>query len=198
MQFLRKVFEDEDDDEKARSERSDHELALAKAVDAMAMGLESGGVGSVAEALRPESHGSDDDDGDPALAASTRTKDYRKMAVLYMLLSACVADVNMAEEGMGSPRVTKGYDARHRVALRLLATWLDVTWNKMVRRPLRTMHLAPLATTLHTLYISLHCNCIQSSIECGFVIGYLGIVGSCRDNGCLLCYGCSKGGGTVT
>ncbi|NP_001130514.1 putative DUF726-domain family protein [Zea mays] len=129
--FLRKVFEDEDDDEKARSERSDHELALAKAVDAMAMGLESGGVGSVAEALRPESHGSDDDDGDPALAASTRTKDYRKMAVLYMLLSACVADVNMAEEGMGSPRVTKGYDARHRVALRLLATWLDVTWNKM-------------------------------------------------------------------
>jgi hypothetical protein len=135
MQFLRKVFEDEDDDEKARSERSDQELALAKAVDAMAMGLESGVVGSEAEALKPESHVSDDDD-DPALAESTRTKDYRKMAVLYMLLSACVADVNMAEEGMGSPRVTKGYDARHRVALRLLATWLDVTWNKMVRRPL--------------------------------------------------------------
>ena len=135
MQFLRKVFEDEDDDEKARSERSDQELALAKAVDAKAMGLESGGVGSAAEALKPESHVSDDDD-DPALAASTRTKDYRKMAVLYMLLSACVADVNMAEEGMGSPRVTKGFDTRHRVALRLLATWLDVTWNKMVRRPL--------------------------------------------------------------
>ncbi|CAD6205549.1 unnamed protein product [Miscanthus lutarioriparius] len=163
--FLRKVFEDEDDDEKARSERSDQELALAKAVDAKAMGLESGGVGSAAEALKPESHVSDDDD-DHALAASTRTKDYRKMAVLYMLLSACVADVNMAEEGMGSPRVTKGYDTRHRVVLRLLATWLDVTWNKM------------------------------SSIECGFVIGYLGIVGSCRDNDCLLCYGCSKGGGT--
>ncbi|OEL26847.1 Transmembrane and coiled-coil domain-containing protein 4 [Dichanthelium oligosanthes] len=125
--FLRHVFEDEDDDEKARSERSDQELALAKAVDAMAMGLESGVVESVAESLKSESCSPDD----PALAASIRTKDYRKMAVLYMLLSACVADVNMAEEGMGSPRFTKGYDARHRVALRLLATWLDVKWNKM-------------------------------------------------------------------
>ncbi|KAJ1294857.1 hypothetical protein BS78_01G178600 [Paspalum vaginatum] len=129
--FLRKVFEDEDDDEKAGSERADQELALAKAVDAMAMGLESGVAAAAAEALKPEppeSHGSDDDD-DPA--ASTRTKDYRKMAVLYMLLSACVADVNMADEGLGSPRIRKGYDARHRVALRLLATWLDVKWNKM-------------------------------------------------------------------
>ncbi|KAK8444748.1 hypothetical protein SEVIR_9G193900v4 [Setaria viridis] len=91
----------------------------------MAMGLESSIVESAAEALKPGSCGPDDD------PASTRAKDYRKMAVLYMLLSACVADVNMAEEGMGSPRVTKGYDARHRVALRLLATWLDVKWNKM-------------------------------------------------------------------
>ncbi|CAN6323514.1 unnamed protein product [Urochloa humidicola] len=135
--FLRKVVEDEDDDEKARSERSDHELALAKAVDAMAMGLETGGGGveSAADALRSgtgsraaAAASGDDADDDPAVA---RARDYRKMAVLYMLLSACVADVNMAEEGMGSPRVTKGYDARHRVALRLLATWLDVRWNKM-------------------------------------------------------------------
>ncbi|RLN18421.1 transmembrane and coiled-coil domain-containing protein 4-like [Panicum miliaceum] len=125
--FLRKIFEDEDDDEKARSERSDQELALAKAVDAMAMGLECGIIESAAEALKSASCSSDDDDS----ASSARGKDYRKMAVLYMLLSACVADVNMAEEGMGSPRVTKGYDARHRVALRLLATWLDVKWGKM-------------------------------------------------------------------
>jgi hypothetical protein len=140
MQFLRKVIEDEDDDDKARSERSDQELALAKAVDAMAMGLECGVVGCAAEALKPAEsrHGSNSDDPALAAASTTRTKDSRKMAVLYMLLSACVADVNMAEEGMGSPRVTKGYDARHRVALRLLATWLDVTWNKMVRR--RPLH----------------------------------------------------------
>jgi hypothetical protein len=132
MQFLRKIFEDEDDDEKARSERSDQELALAKAVDAMAMGLECGIIESAAEALKLASCSSDDDDS----ASSARGKDYRKMAVLFMLLSACVADVNMAEEGMGSPRVTKGYDARHRVALRLLATWLNVKWGKMVS-PLR-------------------------------------------------------------
>jgi len=128
MQFLRKILEDEDDDEKARSERSDQELALAKAVDAMAMGLECGIIETAAEALKSASCSSDDDPG----SSSACCKDYRKMAVLYMLLSACVADVNMAEEGMGSPRVTKGYDARHRVALRLLATWLDVKWSKMV------------------------------------------------------------------
>ncbi|XVE69792.1 hypothetical protein DITRI_Ditri10aG0019700 [Diplodiscus trichospermus] len=48
----------------------------------------------------------------------------RKLTVLYELLSACVAD-NVSDDG------SKGYDARHRVALRLLATWLDVKWIKM-------------------------------------------------------------------
>lgn len=166
VQFLRKVVEDDDDDDKARSERSDQELALAKAVDAMAMGLESGNVESAAEALKPagSSRGPDhDDDDDPA---STRAKDYRKMAVLYMLLSACVADVNMAEEGMGSPRVTKGYDARHRVALRLLATWLDVKWNKMVS-PLFHLYL-------HHIYAKIT---LLHNVEYGFVIiGHLGIL----------------------
>ncbi|KAL6642836.1 hypothetical protein ACP70R_021017 [Stipagrostis hirtigluma subsp. patula] len=129
--FLRKIFEEEDDDEKARSERSDQELALAKAVDAMAMGLDSD-VGPAPEHLRPESRRSGGAAGDDAGSASAaRARNHRKMAVLYMLLSACVADVNMAEDGVGSPRVRKGYDARHRVALRLLATWLDVRWNKM-------------------------------------------------------------------
>ncbi|KAL6906526.1 hypothetical protein ACP4OV_004127 [Aristida adscensionis] len=132
--FLRKVFEDEEDDEKARSERLDQEVALAKAIDAMAVGLEADVGPSSAEDLKPESRrpggaaGGGDDDG----AAAARARNCRKMAVLYMLLSACVADVNMAEDdGVGSPRVRKGYDARHRVALRLLATWLDVKWNKM-------------------------------------------------------------------
>jgi hypothetical protein len=130
VQFLCKVFEDDDDDDKARAERSDHELALAKAVDAMAMGLEKDV--EPADLLKPENICSDrpasGDGGSPAW----RSKDYRKIAVLYMLLSACVADVNMAEDGVGSPRVRKGYDARHRVALRLVATWIDVKWNKMV------------------------------------------------------------------
>lgn len=134
-QFLRKVFEDEDDGEKAAADRSDLELALAKAVDAMAMGLEN----DVAPGDLFKQHvfsGNNDEPADDASPWSPggggRSKDYRKMAVLYMLLSACVADVNMGEDGMGSPRIRKGYDARHRVALRLIATWLDVKWIKMV------------------------------------------------------------------
>uniref|UniRef100_A0A0D9XLH0 DUF726 domain-containing protein n=1 Tax=Leersia perrieri TaxID=77586 RepID=A0A0D9XLH0_9ORYZ len=139
--FLRKVFEDEDDGEAAAAERSEHELALAKAVDAMAMGLENDAVVVAADELtinRDVVRIDQDDGGGEGSSSAEETpggsrsnKDYRKMAVLYMLLSACVADVNMAEEGMGSPRIRKGYDARHRVALRLLATWLDVKWIKM-------------------------------------------------------------------
>ncbi|KAL2333766.1 hypothetical protein Fmac_014979 [Flemingia macrophylla] len=52
--------------------------------------------------------------------------DQRKVTVLYELLSGCLSDLH---EDIGRRR--KGYDARHRVALRLLATWLDVKWTKM-------------------------------------------------------------------
>ncbi|ESW28102.1 hypothetical protein PHAVU_003G259400 [Phaseolus vulgaris] len=52
--------------------------------------------------------------------------DQRKVTVLYELLSACLSNLG---EDIGQRR--KGYDARHRVALRLLATWLDVKWMKM-------------------------------------------------------------------
>lgn len=54
----------------------------------------------------------------------------RKVAVLYELLSAAVADTP-AEDGEDVSRTRRGYDARQRVALRLLATWLDVKWSKM-------------------------------------------------------------------
>ncbi|KAG8383406.1 hypothetical protein BUALT_Bualt04G0009400 [Buddleja alternifolia] len=53
----------------------------------------------------------------------------RKVAVLYELLSACLADT--PEDDKKSTRRRKGYDARHRVALRLLATWFDVKWIKV-------------------------------------------------------------------
>ncbi|KAL6583237.1 hypothetical protein OROMI_005315 [Orobanche minor] len=53
----------------------------------------------------------------------------RKAIVLYELLSACLADT--PEDHKKSTRRRKGYDARHRVALRLLATWFDVKWTKM-------------------------------------------------------------------
>ncbi|KAL8477780.1 hypothetical protein ACS0TY_029904 [Phlomoides rotata] len=50
----------------------------------------------------------------------------RKVTVLYELLSACLADA--LEDNKKSTRQREGYDARHRVALRLLATWFDVKW----------------------------------------------------------------------
>ncbi|KAF8406501.1 hypothetical protein HHK36_008590 [Tetracentron sinense] len=53
----------------------------------------------------------------------------RKVAVLYELLSACLA--NTPEDDKKRSRLRKGYDARQRVALRLLATWLDLKWIKM-------------------------------------------------------------------
>ncbi|KAH9610260.1 hypothetical protein KSS87_020386 [Heliosperma pusillum] len=52
----------------------------------------------------------------------------RKLTVLYELLSASLA--NMSDNSKKSMQ-RKGYDARHRVALRLLATWLDVKWVKV-------------------------------------------------------------------
>ncbi|XP_057859392.1 uncharacterized protein LOC131068216 isoform X2 [Cryptomeria japonica] len=53
----------------------------------------------------------------------------RKVAVLFELLAACVADT--FEEKKKKSVLRKGYDARHRVSLRLLATWLDIKWSKV-------------------------------------------------------------------
>uniref|UniRef100_A0A7N0R899 Transmembrane and coiled-coil domain-containing protein 4 n=1 Tax=Kalanchoe fedtschenkoi TaxID=63787 RepID=A0A7N0R899_KALFE len=53
----------------------------------------------------------------------------RKLTVLYELIAACVA-YNIEDEK--KCLLGRGYDARHRVALRLLATWLDISWEKMV------------------------------------------------------------------
>lgn len=53
----------------------------------------------------------------------------RKVTVLYELLSACLAD--MGGDNKKCTRKRKGYDARHRVALRLLATWFNIEWIKM-------------------------------------------------------------------
>lgn len=55
----------------------------------------------------------------------------RKLSVLYVLLSACLADTPEDDSNKSTQQI-KGYDARYRVALRLLATWFDVKWIKMV------------------------------------------------------------------
>ncbi|KAJ8442594.1 hypothetical protein Cgig2_026536 [Carnegiea gigantea] len=51
----------------------------------------------------------------------------RKLSVLYDLLTACLVGTTFDGENSS----VKGYDSRHRVALRLLATWLDVKWTEM-------------------------------------------------------------------
>lgn len=66
-----------------------------------------------------------------SMLESIHISDQRKIIFLYELLSACVADATKEEKKKS--RVRSGYDARHRVALRLLATWLDIEWIKMVR-----------------------------------------------------------------
>ncbi|GAB4847501.1 hypothetical protein Ancab_026559 [Ancistrocladus abbreviatus] len=52
----------------------------------------------------------------------------RKLTVLYEILSACLANV---PEDKKRSQQRKGYDARHRVALRLLATWFNIKWVKV-------------------------------------------------------------------
>lgn len=54
----------------------------------------------------------------------------RKINVLYELLSACLSDKHQEDKKC---KRRKGYDARHRVALRLLATWFNIEWIKVVR-----------------------------------------------------------------
>ncbi|XP_039780355.1 transmembrane and coiled-coil domain-containing protein 4-like isoform X1 [Panicum virgatum] len=143
--FLRIFFEE---DGASSSDTLEQEHALAKAVDVMVMSLSSGivpddkiknegkdsatstsGTAESSEAGSPENlHGIDKLSLDDVPA-----NHHRKMALLYALLSACVADkpVSQEEEERKSSHFRKGYDARHRVALRLIATWLDVKWIKM-------------------------------------------------------------------
>jgi hypothetical protein len=142
------IFEEEEDGE-GSSDRSDQEHALAKGVDVMVMSLSSdpledettkqGDQGpSTSSATAEESSEQGFPDNllgiDKLSLDDVPATDHRKMTLLFALLSACVADkpVSQEEEDRKSSRFRKGYDARHRVALRLLATWLDVKWIRMV------------------------------------------------------------------
>ncbi|XP_010061018.2 transmembrane and coiled-coil domain-containing protein 4 [Eucalyptus grandis] len=159
--FLRLLMED---GEETCPERTDKELALAKAVDAMVLSVETSPVyeedkrsreyekekcsklqtdvsseevvklDGTARAAGPETiagedvpnkvHGTSEEFVEEGRMISRQ----RKLAVLYELLSACVAD--SPEDESKSPG-RKGYDARHRVGLRLLATWLGIRWLEM-------------------------------------------------------------------
>lgn len=168
-----------EDGDKASSQSSDQELALSKAVDAIAQSMEpdaasfkykkekhqeyehecreklsAGEVQSHAEAVKVALENAEERDSNlvsvsDAIHGSASGVDekpieeekmlsyHRKITVLYELLSACLADKR--GDNKNCTRRRKGYDARHRVALRLLATWLDIKWIKMVCRHHQTL-----------------------------------------------------------
>nr|XP_029123301.1 transmembrane and coiled-coil domain-containing protein 4 isoform X2 [Elaeis guineensis] len=79
---------------------------------------------------REEAQGqSNNEHGEKSFLEDILANYQQKVVVLYELLSACVADIPQESEKPSQHR--KGYDARHRVALQLLAKWLDVEWIKM-------------------------------------------------------------------
>lgn len=134
----------EEDGESSAGMR-DQEHALAKGVDVMVMSLSSdtettkqGDHGPSTSSAMAESSAKDFAEDllgiDKLSLDDVPANDHRKMTLLFALLSACVADKPVAQEEdeRKSSHFRKGYDARHRVALRLLATWLDVKWIKMV------------------------------------------------------------------
>ncbi|KAK8472096.1 hypothetical protein PHAVU_002G111800 [Phaseolus vulgaris] len=119
--FLRLLSEDFGDD---CSQRSDKELALSGAVDAMVLSLEnnSESLRSKREKLREYEHqcrekflNSDVQPNSEKVDTQLETKE----------------ETDLGENNKKDGRRRKGYDARHRVTLRLLATWLDIKWSKM-------------------------------------------------------------------
>lgn len=53
----------------------------------------------------------------------------RKIEIMHELVMACVSGF---PNGKGLKVTKYGYDARQRVALRLLALWLNIKWSKVV------------------------------------------------------------------
>ncbi|XP_022638468.1 transmembrane and coiled-coil domain-containing protein 4 isoform X2 [Vigna radiata var. radiata] len=104
------------DEVKPHGEKVDDHLEVQKVMD----------IAPLVESKEPE-HGSVSWEIDESpIEEVMMLSDQRKVTVLYELLSGCLS--NLGEE---IRQRRKGYDARHRVALRLLATWLDVKWTKM-------------------------------------------------------------------
>lgn len=166
-----------DESDGTSSERTDKELALTKAVDAMVLSMEcfpcssedhdesnedeknsnfeiestsdvaaepyeiTQKTSSNISSKEKDSIGSRGETFEKLMEEGARLSYQRKVTVLYVLLSACIArntndDKRCSQLGMG-------YDARHRVALRLLAMWLGVEWIKMVS-PLKPFALISL------------------------------------------------------
>ncbi|XP_078446142.1 transmembrane and coiled-coil domain-containing protein STS1-like [Wolffia australiana] len=145
--FLSLIFEENEEHD---AERSEQKLALAKAVIAMEKCVEDSST-SVEETCNKREENKQEHQEDmncqmlqlnpenisqenkarqeKIINQGIKESNQEKVVILYELLSACVADPPL--ENDEQPRLRKGYDARHRVALRLLATWLDIRWGKV-------------------------------------------------------------------
>ncbi|KHG22516.1 Transmembrane and coiled-coil domain-containing 4 [Gossypium arboreum] len=168
--FMRLIAEQS---EEGSSERLEQEIALSKAVDAMAFSMETNSESSQVKKEKsrkyeqeyrekystpevppnsvmknqpivtpPESDSNmlRGTDNHHLMCDSLNEKPteevgmltyQRKVMVLYELLSACLAAADTREDSKKYTRRRKGYDARHRVALRLLTSWFDIEWIKM-------------------------------------------------------------------
>ncbi|CAM6015915.1 unnamed protein product [Sphagnum balticum] len=90
---------------------------------------------------RSHSESSSPNDGEDSRLVEVRLKTkQRKMAVLHELLAACVTD--FPEENAESSVLSVGYDARQRVAIRLLALWLDISWRKVAGMEIMVAYMA--------------------------------------------------------
>ncbi|KAL8091429.1 transmembrane and coiled-coil domain-containing protein STS1-like isoform X2 [Apium graveolens] len=105
------------------SEMKDQEHALSKAVDHMSSSIESStNLSSKKEHHREYEQACRDKFSD-AVQPQLKVKDDEP-------LNQQDAEVT-PEVGENLKRRRNGYDARHRVALRLLSTWFSIEWNKM-------------------------------------------------------------------
>ncbi|KAH8933724.1 hypothetical protein BDL97_18G045000 [Sphagnum fallax] len=90
---------------------------------------------------RSHCESSSPNDGEDSRLVEVRLKTkQRKMAVLHELLAACVTD--FPEENAESSVLSVGYDARQRVAIRLLALWLDISWRKVAGMEIMVAYMA--------------------------------------------------------
>ncbi|BAU00010.1 hypothetical protein VIGAN_10156300 [Vigna angularis var. angularis] len=135
--LLRLLSEESGDD---YSERSDKELALSGAVDAMVLSMESNSesLRSRREKLREYEHQcrekfltSDVEPNSEKLHMQLDTKEETGTPFHDCEEPHQGSIHNLCENNKKHGRRRKGYDARHRVTLRLLATWLDIKWSKM-------------------------------------------------------------------
>jgi hypothetical protein len=124
---LMKVLSEEDKESKKLANDAE---SLARAVDAAVEDAKKNQESSSSEE-KPTGSGTKG-----GLKEAQVVSNPRKVAVMYTVLAACVSESE--EEEAEKP----GYDARHRVTLRLLALWFDMEWAKVAAMEMMVAYMA--------------------------------------------------------